>query len=154
MDRFDLAWAAGFFDGEGWANAVAQEGRKTKQPQARINQADPNGVPEVLLRFQRAVGGLGRIGGPYVMEVATICIGGRYRAAATSSCCTTCCCHGSGKSSCVSSLWRSNVQARRRAPAARPTIGEPGPPGYTTARVPSTSSTTGLMTTTTSLTCA
>src|SRR5437867_13383764 len=68
MDRFELAWAAGFFDGEGWANAVAQEGRKTKQPQARINQADPNGVPEVLLRFQRAVGGLGRIGGPYVME--------------------------------------------------------------------------------------
>src|SRR5438093_12114324 len=67
MDRFDLAWAAGFFDGEGWANAVAQEGRKTKRPQARINQADPNGVPEVLLRFQRAVGGLGRIGGPYVM---------------------------------------------------------------------------------------
>jgi len=68
MDRFELAWAAGFFDGEGWANAVAQEGRETRQPHARINQADPNGVPEVLLRFQRTVGGLGRIGGPYVKE--------------------------------------------------------------------------------------
>lgn len=68
MDRFELAWAAGFFDGEGWANAIAAEGRRTRQPQARINQADPNGVPEVLLRFQRAVGGLGHIGGPYVKE--------------------------------------------------------------------------------------
>lgn len=68
MDRFELAWAAGFFDGEGWANAVASSGRKTRQPQARVNQADPNGTPEALLRFKRAVGGLGRIGGPYVKD--------------------------------------------------------------------------------------
>jgi len=68
MDRYDLAWAAGFFDGEGWANAVGAEGRRTRQPQARVNQADPNGVPAVLLRFQAALGGLGRIGGPYLHE--------------------------------------------------------------------------------------
>ena len=68
MDRYELAWAAGFFDGEGWASAVAAEGRRTRQPHARINQADPDGVPEVLLRFRRAVGGLGRIGGPYIEE--------------------------------------------------------------------------------------
>ena len=68
VDRFELAWAAGFFDGEGWANAVAQSGRKTKQPLAQINQADPTGIPEVLARFQRAVGGLGRIGGPSVED--------------------------------------------------------------------------------------
>jgi hypothetical protein len=68
MDRCELAWAAGFFDGEGWANAVAAEGRRTRQPQARVNQADPNGVPAVLLRFQAALGGLGRIGGPYIEE--------------------------------------------------------------------------------------
>ncbi len=39
-----------------------------RRPMARINQADPGGVPEVLLRFQRALGGLGRIGGPYKEE--------------------------------------------------------------------------------------
>ena len=68
MDRFELAWAAGFFDGEGWANAITESGRRTAQPYAQINQADSNGVPEVLLRFQRAVGGLGRISGPQVTE--------------------------------------------------------------------------------------
>ena len=67
MDRFELAWAAGFFDGEGWANAVGRR-RRTKQPNARVNQADPNGVPEVLLRFQHALGGLGRVAGPYVKD--------------------------------------------------------------------------------------
>lgn len=66
VDRHELAWAAGFFDGEGWANAVAERGRATRQPHARVNQAGVAGVPEVLLRFQRALGGLGRIGGPDV----------------------------------------------------------------------------------------
>jgi hypothetical protein len=65
MDRYELAWAAGFFDGEGWANAVRHEGRRTRQPQARVNQADPDGVPAALVRFQAALGGLGRIGGPH-----------------------------------------------------------------------------------------
>ena len=68
MDRHELAWAAGFFDGEGWANSAASKGRQTRQPHARINQAGSDGVPEVLLRFQRALGGLGRIGGPQVDE--------------------------------------------------------------------------------------
>jgi len=31
---------------------------------ARVNQADPGGVPAALIRFQTALGGLGRIGGP------------------------------------------------------------------------------------------
>jgi hypothetical protein len=59
MDRHELAWAAGFFDGEGWAAK-----QKPRGVQARINQADPAGVPGVLLRFQTALGGLGRIAGP------------------------------------------------------------------------------------------
>ncbi len=59
MDRHELAWAAGFFDGEGWAAK-----NKTRGVQARINQADSNGVPAVLFRFQAALGGLGRIRGP------------------------------------------------------------------------------------------
>jgi len=61
MERHELAWAAGFFDGEGWAGK--------KQPrgvQARINQADVSGAPAVLLRVQRALGGIGAIGGPIV----------------------------------------------------------------------------------------
>ena len=59
MDRHELAWAAGFFDGEGWAAKT-----KPRGVQARINQADPNGIPEALFRFQAALEGLGRIGGP------------------------------------------------------------------------------------------
>jgi len=61
MERHDLAWAAGFFDGEGWAN------RSGRGVQARINQAGPDDVPEVLLKFQRAVG-VGRIKGPQIRE--------------------------------------------------------------------------------------
>lgn len=57
MERHELAWAAGFFDGEGWAN------RSGRSVHSRINQSDNDGVPEVLLRFQRVVG-CGRIGGP------------------------------------------------------------------------------------------
>lgn len=68
VDRNELAWAAGFFDGEGWANALAAEGRRTRQPHARVNQAGSDGTPEVLLRFQTAVGGLGFVGGPYVVD--------------------------------------------------------------------------------------
>ena len=58
MDRHELAWAAGFFDGEGWA------GKSKRGVQARINQADVNGVPAVLLRMQQALEGVGAIGGP------------------------------------------------------------------------------------------
>jgi hypothetical protein len=61
LESHDLAWAAGFFDGEGWAN------KKARGVQARINQAGPDGVPEVLTKFQRIVG-VGRIKGPVVVE--------------------------------------------------------------------------------------
>lgn len=58
MDRHELVWAAGFFDGEGWA------GKSKRGVHAQINQADVNGVPHALGRFQAALGGLGRIAGP------------------------------------------------------------------------------------------
>ncbi len=61
MDRTELAWAAGFFDAEGWAAAV--KNRRRTHPHAQINQADRKDVPEVLERFHAAVG-VGRIGGP------------------------------------------------------------------------------------------
>ncbi|OLC54315.1 MAG: hypothetical protein AUH85_12000 [Chloroflexi bacterium 13_1_40CM_4_68_4] len=65
--RRNLAWAAGFFDGEGWANATGSRRRRAKQPQAKINQASADVVPEVLVRFRDAVG-VGRIGGPELKE--------------------------------------------------------------------------------------
>jgi hypothetical protein len=61
LESHDFAWAAGFFDGEGWAN------RKKRGVQSRINQAGLNGVPEVLVKFQRIVG-VGRIHGPALVE--------------------------------------------------------------------------------------
>ena len=61
MDRTELAWAAGFFDAEGWTAAV--KSRRGTRPFAQINQADANGVPEVLARFRAAVG-VGRVRGP------------------------------------------------------------------------------------------
>lgn len=61
MESHDYAWAAGFFDGEGWAN------RSGRGVQARINQAGLNGIPEVVTKFQRIVG-VGRIKGPVIIE--------------------------------------------------------------------------------------
>lgn len=67
MDEHELAWAAGFFDGDGWAALARQKGRRSRQPQARINQGSLTGVPEVLLRFRDAVG-VGRVAGPNIEE--------------------------------------------------------------------------------------
>lgn len=67
MDRTELAWAAGFWDGEGSAWRSQPAGRNTAQPCARINQSSTGGIPEVLIRFQRAVG-LGTVKGPDIEE--------------------------------------------------------------------------------------
>jgi hypothetical protein len=64
VDRYELAWAAGFFDGEGWCGLLHEEDRRTAQPHARVNQSGADGIPVALLRLQRALG-VGRIGGPY-----------------------------------------------------------------------------------------
>ena len=61
MENHDLAWAAGFFDGEGWAN------RQKRGVNCRINQAGLDGVPEVLTKFRRIVG-VGRIHGPVMVD--------------------------------------------------------------------------------------
>ena len=65
MDEHELAWAAGFFDGDGWAAMVREKRRRTGQPMAQINQGSLIGVPEVLLRFRDAVG-VGRVAGPKI----------------------------------------------------------------------------------------
>ena len=61
MESHDFAWAAGFFDGEGWAN------RSHRGVASRINQAGLDGIPEVLTKFQRIVG-VGRLKGPVLEE--------------------------------------------------------------------------------------
>jgi hypothetical protein len=61
LETHDLAWAAGFFDGEGWAN------RQRRGAQSRINQAGLDGIPEVLTKFRRILG-VGRIHGPVIVD--------------------------------------------------------------------------------------
>lgn len=66
--RHERAWAAGFFDGEGWAAAPQRPRRRTRQPYAQINQSSTTGVAEVLVRFREAVGGIGGIRGPVIKQ--------------------------------------------------------------------------------------
>ena len=62
MERHERAWAAGFFDGDGWAGSVRN--RNGRRPAARVNQSGEH-LPVVLERFHRAVEGRGSLGGPY-----------------------------------------------------------------------------------------
>lgn len=65
LDRMELAWAAGLFDGEGSTMVHTDEARPGYlRLEVCVPQADRDGVPAVLLRFRDAVGGLGRIVGP------------------------------------------------------------------------------------------
>jgi hypothetical protein len=65
LDRAELAWAAGFFDGEGSTIVHTDEARPGYlRLEVCVPQAGRDGVPAVLLRFRKAVGGLGRIVGP------------------------------------------------------------------------------------------
>ena len=65
----DLAWAAGLFDGEGCTSARSYKSRPGSfRIQASVSQSSHSAeiVPSVLQRFQRAVGGIGSIGVPYL----------------------------------------------------------------------------------------
>lgn len=62
LDEELLAWAAGFFDGEGSTYARRQTARPDAfQLDVSVSQSGPAGVPEVLLTFQRAMLGVGGI---------------------------------------------------------------------------------------------
>ena len=65
LDRAELAWAAGFFDGEG-STMLHTDGSRPGylRLEVVVPQVGHDGLPAVLLRFQHAVGGLGRICGP------------------------------------------------------------------------------------------
>lgn len=61
MNREELAWAAGIFDGEGYAGCVdrSKEGRRHPRISLVVVQWHS---PEIPLRFQAALGGLGHVG--------------------------------------------------------------------------------------------
>lgn len=58
----ELAWAAGFFDGEGCSGIAWHKNENRYRMRIMLSQSSS---PETLQRFQRAVGGLGKISGPY-----------------------------------------------------------------------------------------
>ena len=66
----EVAWAAGFFDGEGTFGCHGGQpsrlkaGRISKYLGMSVNQVDAF----VLERFKKAVGGLGSVGGPYIIK--------------------------------------------------------------------------------------
>ena len=60
-DITKLAWAAGFWDGEGCASVFKRGKEPYHYAVLQMSQSDPF----VLRRFQESVGGLGRIYGPY-----------------------------------------------------------------------------------------
>lgn len=62
--KYELAWAAGFFDGEGCIRSRTYEGKKYAvhcQVRLSISQAEP----ELLYRFKALAGGVGSVNGPY-----------------------------------------------------------------------------------------
>lgn len=64
MNQKELAWAAGFFDGEGYTACLfRQKGRGTAYIATTIGQVDR----QVLDRFQAAVG-VGKVRGPYQLK--------------------------------------------------------------------------------------
>lgn len=59
MNEIELAWAAGFWDGEGSASIHVCNQGKNRYPKLSITQVGED--KELLLRFQVAIGGYGKI---------------------------------------------------------------------------------------------
>lgn len=65
IDREQLAWAAGLFDGEGSAIASARADRPGYlRLEVTVPQCGHDAIPEVLMRFQATVLDMGTITGP------------------------------------------------------------------------------------------
>jgi hypothetical protein len=66
FDPLQIAWAAGFFDGEGSTIAYFPNKKKSRylRLQATVPQGGHSEAPEVLHRFQAAMLGMGKIVGP------------------------------------------------------------------------------------------
>jgi hypothetical protein len=84
LDHTELAWAAGFFDGEG---STMVHTDKSRPGYLRLEVVVPQsgqgvGIPAVLFRFQKAVGRLCRIVGPEGRDMYKCVSGGRLEAMA------------------------------------------------------------------------
>lgn len=65
-DPLALAWAAGFYDGEGSCSSYLPKRRKSYRRQMAVSQGGEEVLPPtVLTRFRRILGGHGNITGPY-----------------------------------------------------------------------------------------
>lgn len=83
LDQELLAWAAGFFDGEGTAFARTDGDRPGyRQLDVSVPQCGHDRVPEALLKYQRSMLGVGRIYGPNKNDVYVWRAGGRLGAEA------------------------------------------------------------------------
>lgn len=63
LDTLELAWAAGFFDAEGYAGAYLHHRGHVHTARIALSQGGA-GLPPILERFRRAVGGHGHLIGP------------------------------------------------------------------------------------------
>ncbi len=63
LNTHELAWAAGLFDAEGSVSGLRQGPRRKFYPQIGVSQGGER-LPEILLRFQAAIGGFGYFHGP------------------------------------------------------------------------------------------
>lgn len=72
LSALELSWAAGFWDGEGCTTGSLDRRAAIRNPRQRIqmqvSQSEEAGL-QVLQRFQRAVGGLGHVLGPYTTKL-------------------------------------------------------------------------------------
>jgi hypothetical protein len=65
-EETERAWAAGFFDGEGSLYLTRpKESSNWRGVSLYLPQASRDELPDTLLRFHRAIGGLGTISGPH-----------------------------------------------------------------------------------------
>jgi len=81
LDFARLAWAAGFFDGEGTTIARSDARRPDYfQLEVSVPQSGPDGVPEVMRKFQGAMLGVGRIDPQPGGRMHKWCAGGRATA--------------------------------------------------------------------------
>jgi len=62
MDTHELAWSAGFFDGEGTTGSCFRPEKRYRQVRLHISQVDRRN----LERFKKSVGGIGYITGPII----------------------------------------------------------------------------------------
>lgn len=75
--NIELAWAAGFFDGEGCINLMKRKNGNKPTLQLAIGQSYSK---ETLERFYQAVGNIGKVYGPYKPKNPNHGIQWKYRA--------------------------------------------------------------------------